>query len=258
MKTFPRGSFPPGSAAIRDQEATVAVRDPALADSPAQDAVARIVLPDDEVVRPVEGDRRRVLQSGAHGDLDPRRVEHGPGRRHARAIDVGGGLAGRVGPNNEVIRPVECEPRLPLHAGPRRDRDPAGIEHYPARIDARPDDRSLVAPDDEVVGAVEGDCRFRAFGRGDRESVLIEHGSARADASAVHLGATLAGVGPDDEVVRSVERDPGLPDLIAERPAAESARKRVSRPNRIAVRDSPQGRCADVRRGSCRGEHERK
>src|SRR5207342_3052574 len=79
----------PGYLAIRDHETTVAVRDPALADSPAQDAVARDFLPDDEVVRPVEGDQRRgLVESHVRRDVDPRGVEHGPGRRHARAVDV--------------------------------------------------------------------------------------------------------------------------------------------------------------------------
>ena len=85
----------------------------------------RVVLPDDEVVRAVEGDARGELVVRRRRDRDPGRVEHRAGRAHAGAVDVDAGTA--VLPDDEVVRAVEGDARVVLAVRPpSRSRSPPG------------------------------------------------------------------------------------------------------------------------------------
>jgi hypothetical protein len=74
-------------------------------------------LPDDEIRRAAEDQRRRVLVSRRPADVEPLRVEHGPRGGHARTLDVRvipRDVAVEIDPGHEVIDAVERDRRIHL------------------------------------------------------------------------------------------------------------------------------------------------
>ena len=201
-----------------------------------------LVAPGNEVVRAVEGNRRRVLTVCGRRDRDPTRVEHRPARADTGSVDVVFAKA-PVLPRDEVVRSVEGNggwtgERVVGHG---RDRDPRRVEHHSDGSNARAIDviraaRAAVLPGDKVVRTVVRDLRLSlVVGRcRDRDPFRVEHRSGRAHARAVDIGRRTRGAAvlPDDEVVRAVKGDRRA--RSRERPRRDCEARRIEHGSRRA------------------------
>ncbi len=159
--------------------------------------------------------RRRRWRSPDR-DQDPARVEHGPCRGYARAVDVDLRVRAPVLPGREVVRAIEGQRRVVLQVHGCRNWDPRRVEHRPGRgdpcaIDVRRDLGAPVVPDGQIVRAVESDGRrvLPTRRRRDSESGGVEHNSGRCDPRPIDVDVAGTAVLPSGEVVCAVkgERD---------------------------------------------------
>src|SRR5262245_45509596 len=124
-----------------------------------------VVLPRDEVVRPVERARRMLLHPAVRRDRDARGIEH-----VARCPDTGpvdrAAAEALILPGDEVARAIGGDGGLGDPLCWTGDLEAARIEHCTLFRDAGSANRDLPtrrvpAPDDQVVRAVERDGRRR-------------------------------------------------------------------------------------------------